>query len=156
MTLEKQVTMANPALPNLPPPEVILPSQYFDATRADLSPVRRLLLALLEDAIECAMNLGGSRSVMRLRREAHYWIFATAAAAPLTFVEVCAALNIDPNYLREGLTRWLRAARAGRTPARTPYRQNTRRHDVVTATTRPRHRRGSIPGAPQAASLARH
>lgn len=126
---------------NPPPPEVILPSQYFDTTRADLSPVQRMLLALLQDALECAMNRGGSRRLIRLRREAHYWIFARGAVAPLTFVEVCAALNIDPGYLRDGLMRWLRAARAGQALERVPYRQNTRRHNIVTSTARSRHRR---------------
>lgn len=129
---------ASPTL-NSPPPEVILRSQYFDTTRADLSPIQRLLLAVLEDAVECAMNLGNSHRLIRLRREAQDWIFATTAVAPLTFEEVCAALSVDPDYLRGGLTRWLRAARAGRTPVRVPYRQNTRRHDIITAS-RP-HRR---------------
>lgn len=123
--------MTTPALAYPPLPEVILPSQYFDTTRAELSPVQRLLLAVLEDGIECAIKLGGSRRVMRLRREAQYWIFADSGAAPLPFEEVCAGLNIEPAYLRAGLNRWLRAARAGRTPVRVPYRQNTRRHDVV-------------------------
>ena len=138
VTRLQQASPTTAALFNLPPPEVILPSQYFDATKADLSPMQRLLLAVLEDGVECAMNLSGSRRVMRLRREAQHWIFAVTAVAPLTFEEVCGALNIDPGYLRAGLSRWLRAARAGRTPARVPYRQNTRRHDVVTATS---HRR---------------
>lgn len=154
MTSEKLEPMANSAPPNVPPPEVILPSQYFDATRADLSPVQRLVLAVLEDAIECTMNLGGSRRVMRLRREAQHWIFATVVAAPLTFDEVCGALNIDPEYLRAGLTRWLRAARAGRTPARVPYHQNTRRHDVVTAPKQPCQPRRPTPSAAASGLLA--
>jgi hypothetical protein len=139
-----QLASNTPATPNLAMPEVILPSQYFDATRADLSPMQRLLLAVLEDAIECAMNLGGSRRVMRLRREAQHWILTVGVVAPLVFDEVCGALNIEPDYLRAGLIRWLRAARAGRTPARVPYRQNTRRHDVVTGTNRFRGRRNSL------------
>jgi hypothetical protein len=145
MSSARQVSPTAAAQPNLPPPEVILPSQFFDATRADLSPMQRLLLAVLEDGVECAMNLGGSRRAMRLRREAQHWIFAAAAVAPLTFEAVCGALNIDPDYLRAGLNRWLRAARAGCTPARVPYRQNTRRHDVVTATKRRPHVGSVVP-----------
>jgi len=153
MSSAKQTSPTTAALPNQPPPEVILPSQYFDATKADLSPMQRLLLAVLEDGVECAMNLGGSRRMMRLRREAQHWIFATPVVAPLTFEEVCGALNIDPDYLRAGLSRWLRAARAGQTPARVPYRQNTRRHDVVTATTRRRQRRNVVPRATATSAL---
>lgn len=145
----------NTSAPANPPlPEVILPSQYFHATQADISPVQRLLLAVLEDAIECAMNLGGSRRVMRLRREAQHWILHTDVVAPLTFEEVCGALNIEPDYLRAGLTRWLRAARTGGTPARVSYRQNTRRHDVVTGTNRPRGKHNAVPHAAKAASPA--
>ena len=145
MSSAKQASPTTAALPNLPPPEVILPSQFFDATKADLSPMQRLLLAVFEDRLECAMNLSGSRRAMRLRREAQHWIFAPTAVAPLTFEEVCGALNIDPDYLRAGLSRWLRAARAGHIPARVPYRQNTRRHDVVRTTKRQREVGSVIP-----------
>jgi hypothetical protein len=145
MSSTKQASPTTAALPNLPPPEVILPSQFFDATKADLSPMQRLLLAVLEDGVECAMKLGGSRRVMRLRREAQHWIFEPTAVAPLTFEEVCGTLNIDPDYLRAGLSRWLRAARAGHTPAPVPYRQNTRRHDVVTTTKRQRQVGSVVP-----------
>jgi hypothetical protein len=131
MSSIRDIPLNGTAAANLAPPEVILPSQYFDATRAELSPTQRLLLAVLEDGIECAMKLGGSRRDMGLRREAQRWIFTEGVAAPLTFEGVCAALKIDTAYLRAGLTRWLRAARAGRAPTRVPYHQNTRRHDVV-------------------------
>jgi hypothetical protein len=89
--------------------------------------MQRLLLAILEDAIECATNLGGSRRVAR------HSMFTPIVAAPFTFGEVCGYLNIDPDYLRAGLTRWMQAARAGRKPTRIPYHQNTRRHDVLIA-----------------------
>jgi hypothetical protein len=128
--------MANPGMAQIPPPEVILPSQYFIATPADLTPSQRLHLAILEDALECAINLSASRRAVRLRSEARYWIFSDSATALVAFDEVCGALNINPGYLRAGLNRRIGAARSGATLPRVSYRQNTRTRDVITV----RHR----------------
>jgi hypothetical protein len=114
-------------------PEVILPSQYFDASRAELSPVGRLWLAVLRDALACAIDLGTTRRTARLRGEAHRWIFDEFVNAPLSFVDICEALAIDPGYLRGGVRRYLAAVHGGRKPARRVYRPNSRRHNLISS-----------------------
>jgi len=99
-------------------PEVILPSQYFDRTRRELAPTKRLLLALLKDCLECATNRSRSRRAIRLRREAQHWLFASKVNAPVTLEHVCDSLNLDPEYLRAGVARWLRNARSAESAER--------------------------------------
>jgi hypothetical protein len=65
---------------------------------ADLSerePERRLLVAMLLDAIEDLQSHHGGR-----RAEALAWVAAMDVCWPLSFVTVCGALDVDPVTLR--------------------------------------------------------
>jgi hypothetical protein len=96
-------------LPGLFQGECILPSQYNDATgprRYSDEGQRRLLLAVLEDAIRCYFEYGGAmRGTDRYDQftEAREWIYWTGESEGLSFSNVCEALGIDANCLREGL-----------------------------------------------------
>jgi hypothetical protein len=65
--------------------------------------------AVLEDAFNCFQKLfsatTGKRS-QRLAREAERWFFDDDTRWPFSFVNICAVLGLDPEYIRLGLKRW--------------------------------------------------
>lgn len=93
---------------NLFASDAILPAQYYETRSKELEPERRLMLALLVDAVRCYQTgvtaPGGSRT--RLFAEAERWLFKAERDAPFAFEDICDVLEIDPAYLRRGLRRW--------------------------------------------------
>ncbi len=65
--------------------------------------------AILEDAITCMQQqaLTPSPRRQRLAREAEQWIFADDPAWVFSFLNVCGAVGLEPDYLRTKLTQWL-------------------------------------------------
>ena len=91
-------------------PETVLPSQFFDRLQVDatLQPEKRLMLAVLEDAVgtfQKYVNVS-SRHGRRLFSEVEEWFASADADWPFAFVNVCQALGLDAEYLRVGLWRW--------------------------------------------------
>jgi len=89
--------------------DALLPAQFFAARRGDTHAVRHLMLAVLEDAIACFQRFGFDRSRhgQRLFREAETWIMGAGDEdVPLRFEEVCAALQLEPEYVRGRLRAW--------------------------------------------------
>jgi hypothetical protein len=87
-------------------PEVILPSQFFAATTVEVErPERRLMLAVLQDAVATLLKHAGSTrsGPRRLVREAEQWITARNHDWPFSFENICNTLNLDPAALRAGL-----------------------------------------------------
>jgi hypothetical protein len=68
----------------------------------------RLLWALLEDAIHCFQRHSRDRSqrARRLAHDAEAWIFSDDRSWPVAFLNVCAVLDLNAEYIREGLCRW--------------------------------------------------
>ncbi|HLK12175.1 MAG TPA: hypothetical protein VKW76_12425 [Candidatus Binatia bacterium] len=96
------------------------PVQFFGARRARGEGERRLMVALLEDAVGCYQRYCGARSRhgRRLFREAEHWIMDEHARGPLSFRVVCELLGLPPDHLRRGLRRWRAAhAASGEAPA---------------------------------------
>ena len=64
--------------------------------------------AVLADALGCFQKgfVRQGRRVQRLAREAEEWLFSDDARWPFSFVSICAALGLEPTYLRRGLQRW--------------------------------------------------
>jgi hypothetical protein len=91
-------------------PDSLLPAQYFAALRqkAQACGERRLMIAILEDAVECFQkHLWATDSRSRhLRNEAEKWFLSDDASWPFSFVNICEALDIHPLFLRRGLLRW--------------------------------------------------
>jgi len=95
-------------------PEVLLPSQYYEliAGRSVLEGERRLMLAILEDAVSCYQRYvtaerGRSK---RLYEEAADWLFDDEQSGwVFSFESVCSALALDPVFLRRGLAQWREA-----------------------------------------------
>ena len=66
--------------------------------------------AILEDAISCFQKqfITNSRRAQRLAREAEEWRFTDDYRWPFSFMNICAALGLEPEYLRRGRKPWYR------------------------------------------------
>jgi hypothetical protein len=92
----------------------MLPAQFFRELRgrAAYGGERRLIIAVLEDAINCfqknlfAMDNRGRR----LFRETEGWVMSADRDLPFAFENICEFLSLDAEYIRRGLRRWARAA----------------------------------------------
>jgi hypothetical protein len=97
-------------LPGLFEPDTLLPIQYFEAMRKKhlLEGEKRLILSVLEDAVECFMKCIDSPTSkgQRLFRDADEWIALEDKHWVFSFDNVCDMLDINPNYLRRGLKQW--------------------------------------------------
>lgn len=73
-----------------------------------LQPERRLMLAVLEDAIMCLQRYlhakGGKEQ--KLHEDAVSWIFDESDNGVFCFENVCEVCGLDPDYLRMGLLKW--------------------------------------------------
>ncbi len=97
-------------LPGLFEPDTLLPIQYFEAMRRKhlLEGEKRLILSVLEDAIECYMKCidSATNKGQRLFRDAEEWINLEDKRWVFSFDNVCEMLDINPEYMRTGLLRW--------------------------------------------------
>ncbi|HKM99674.1 MAG TPA: hypothetical protein VJX23_04105 [Candidatus Binataceae bacterium] len=97
-------------LPGLFEPDTLLPIQYFEAMRKKhlLEGEKRLILSVLEDAIECFMKCidAATNKGQRLFREADEWISLEDKRWVFSFDNVCDMLDINPDYMRVGLRKW--------------------------------------------------
>ena len=91
-------------------PDTLLPSQFFGALRrkAQLDGERRLMVAVLEDAVNCFQKQvhATDPKARQLFLDAKEWITSTDQSLFFSFVNVCETLDLDPNYVREGLLVW--------------------------------------------------
>lgn len=91
-------------------PDTVLSEQYFENLRRKtyFEPEKRLMLAVLEDAIRCYQdNLHAHNSKRkRLFDETEEWIVTGTDDYVFSFRHVCEALGLSPEYLRQGMLRW--------------------------------------------------
>lgn len=87
------------------------PSQYFEGVHRDnpaTQAIKRLMSAVLEDALRCLQTCADARTHVRRRMffEAQAWISDRTARGPFAFEAICDALGIEPNRLRDGIREW--------------------------------------------------
>lgn len=96
-------------------PDAILPTQFFQSlrTKGRSDGERRLMIAVLEDAVNCFMKQlhATDPKGRQLFQDAEAWIAAEDRTWFFSFANVCETLELDPEYLREGLFKWRAAAR---------------------------------------------
>lgn len=103
LSMEERVT-------SLFQPDTLMPDQYLETFRRKLhlEPEKKLLLAVLEDAIACFQKYvfahDGKGRV--LFQEAEEWIMEEDTDWLFSFPNVCEMLGFEPSYLRDGLMRW--------------------------------------------------
>lgn len=108
-TMQEKETL-DEKLPGLFEPDTLLPIQYFEAMRRKhlLEGEKRLILSVLEDAIECFMKCIDSptNKGQKLFRDAEEWINLQDKHWVFSFDNVCDMLDINPDYMRNGLKKW--------------------------------------------------
>ena len=91
-------------------PDVLLPSQFFSHLQGKLpqEPEYRLVVALLQDAIDCFHKHAVPRDAKarELFDETAEWITSDDRQWPFSFLNVCDLLRLNPHYVRGGLDRW--------------------------------------------------
>jgi hypothetical protein len=91
-------------------PDTLLPSQYFDRIRrrASSDGERRLMVAILEDAVDVYRKQAGARDRRRrqLFEDAEAWIESPDRGWIFSYENICEVLGIDAGYLRKGLRAW--------------------------------------------------
>ncbi len=103
----------------------IRPVQFYHARDERAVGERRLLLAILEDAIRCFQTnlFARERRGRALFRDSEQWITSKDATHYFSFENICELLGIDAQSVRRSLHRWreeqLRRARVGRPAAST-------------------------------------
>lgn len=101
---------ADEKLASLFQPDTLLSAQYFDNLRRKtlFQPEKRLMLALLEDAIGCFQDNLSAQAVgkKKLFDEAEQWIVEKGGDWIFSFDHVCETLGFTPEYVRQGLLRW--------------------------------------------------
>jgi hypothetical protein len=104
-------------------PDTLLSAQYFDTLRRKtlLEPEKRLVLAVLEDAINCYRDNMFSQhgKNKRLFEEAEEWIVTPGGDWIFCFDNVCESLGFNPEYVRRGLLRWKEKNRQKQSPSGT-------------------------------------
>jgi hypothetical protein len=103
LSMEEKVT-------SLFQPDTLLPDQFMDTFRrkSHLEPEKKLMLAVLEDAIACYQKYLFARDAKgrALFQETEEWIVEKSGDWLFSFANVCDTLGFDPDYLREGLLKW--------------------------------------------------
>lgn len=101
-------------------PQAILPLQFYGVRRgtSELEPLRRLMVAMLADAVRCFQTKFDRRQPGKRQEfaEVQCWLFSDGGDGPFSFMAVCDALEIDPEIVRQGLLRWAAERLSGRKP----------------------------------------
>jgi hypothetical protein len=87
----------------------LLPEQFFDSRvkLATVCPETALMYAVLEDAFLCFYKqFEADQRYMQRAREAEDWFFNDDSRWLFSFVSVCAALGLEPRYIRKKLKHW--------------------------------------------------
>ena len=100
--------------------EAVLPMQFYGARRgaATIEPLRRLMVAMLVDAVRCFQTKFEARQPARRQEfsEVRSWIFSDEDNGVFSFKAVCDELEIDPEAIRKGLVRWNEKELSGAKP----------------------------------------
>jgi len=91
-------------------PDIILPSQYRDSQqrRTSQDPEKRLMLAVLGDAIACFRNGLHARDLRRreLFKDSEAWIREENGDWLFSFEHTCDILGLDARLIRNELLKW--------------------------------------------------
>ncbi|MFQ5477730.1 MAG: hypothetical protein ACE5E4_03850 [Candidatus Binatia bacterium] len=108
---------------NLFEPDTLLPAQFFAAFAREggLVRERRLMLAVLQDAVECYQKYALARDPKGrlLFDDASAWIESPEREWSFSYENICEVLSLNPEYLRKGLSKWRQQ--------RAPIRRNAAR-----------------------------
>lgn len=69
-------------------------------------PEMSLMLAILEDAVDCFQRPLINEKRRKLFLEAEVWLMSDNKEYFFAFENICEALELDPSYVRRGLVEW--------------------------------------------------
>lgn len=98
--------------------ERVLPEQFFDGTNQEVIGERRLMLAILQDAVLCMQQKSRCSDSARNARLAVEWIRSTSDFDLYSFSSICLHLGLDEDTMRRKLL--------DRTPARVKNQRERR------------------------------
>lgn len=132
-------------------PDTLLPDQYLDTFRRKLhlQPEKKLMLAILEDAVACFQKYLFARDSKGKAqfRDTEDWVFQGTDLGIFSFDMVCETLGLEPNYVRRGLAHWKKQRHAQQTQAQViplrPPRDKPRRGPAHSGRPKPRLRRAA-------------
>jgi hypothetical protein len=88
-------------------PETVLPAQFLDTSHlgAGLQPEKRLMLAVLEDAIASYRRsaTGSGKGAARELASVSAWFASDDTSWPFAFLNICHVLGFEPDCLQRGL-----------------------------------------------------
>jgi len=91
-------------------PDPLFSERCFADRRCNirLEPEKRLVLAILEEAVYCFQaNYSAQHGIKkRLFDSAHRWFFGTSCDWVFSFENICSVLGFNPGYVRKGLASW--------------------------------------------------
>jgi hypothetical protein len=92
------------------PGDGMLPDEAFNArpSLAASYAEAALMHAVLEDAVDCFQKQFSQATprAKLLGREAEKWLFSDDSNWLFSFLSICSALDLCPQYIRQGLKRW--------------------------------------------------
>jgi hypothetical protein len=98
--------------------DTLAAQQYHDTYRRKMPQQSeiRLMLAVLEDAINCYQDniFAVNKKRMQLFQDAEDWFMNDDASWIFSFVSICSILNLEPDYFRMGIKRWAAQQNAAR------------------------------------------
>jgi hypothetical protein len=92
----------------------VFPTSVLDRIPVTGQPEKRLMLAVLEDAVSDFQKYATASSGRgrRLFVEADTWFKSDSTDRLLDFENICQALALDPSFVRDSLRRWRIARRS--------------------------------------------
>jgi len=105
--MDQSVAILEENLASLFQPDTLLSAQYFENFRrkTPLEPEKKLMLAILEDAVWCFQHNVWARNGKgkKLFDEAQEWILDESSDWVFSFESICEVLGFSPRYVRQGL-----------------------------------------------------
>ena len=107
-TMQSHGTGVRNMIGSLSEPDILASQQYYDQETSGRQPERSLMFAVLLDAVECFQKyaLLDDEYATRLFRETELWILEENREWPFSFINICEAFEINPQYLRQDLLHW--------------------------------------------------
>ncbi len=93
-------------------PDTLLPAQFYAAFRTGsvVAGEKRLMLAVLEDAVDCYRKYSTAREGqgVQLFRDVEVWFSSRDRRWFYSYENICDTLEINADYVRGGLVQWRR------------------------------------------------
>jgi hypothetical protein len=127
-------------------PDSLAAAQFDDTMQRStpLEPEKKLMLAVLEDAVMCFQDnlFTRDKKKKQLFDETELWLFEERSDRLFAFANVCQELNLDPHYVRSGLRRWQRSQLNRQSHVASAHQNTVKRLKTARANLKVRH--GSV------------